>query len=124
MEHPMHPLDRAAKWTPRVLAILYAAFLSIFAADVFEETSGFWTTLYALTMHLVPTFVIVAALLAAWRREWVGVAAFPALGALYVFWAWGRFPVSVYLVIAGPLVVLGALYAFAWARRRARAADV
>ena len=37
-------------WTPRVLAILYAAFISVFALDVFGEGYGFPVVLWALLM--------------------------------------------------------------------------
>jgi hypothetical protein len=109
--------DRIRKWTPRVLAALFAAFISIFAADVFDEQHGFWNIVVALAIHLIPTWIVLALLVASWRRALVGAIAFPALGALYVVWAWGRFPWSTYAVISGPLFVLGALYAAAWRGR-------
>src|ERR1035441_3495384 len=42
-------------WTPRIICILFACFVSIFALDVFQENHGFWNTLLALLIHLIPT---------------------------------------------------------------------
>src|SRR5664280_249579 len=42
-------------WTPRIICILFACFISIFALDVFQENHGFWNTLLALLIHLIPT---------------------------------------------------------------------
>src|ERR1017187_5010202 len=56
---------RTLFWAPRVLSIAYIAFLSMFALDVFGEEHGFWRILLALTMHLIPTFVLIVALLLA-----------------------------------------------------------
>ena len=59
-------------WTPRALAIVFIAFLSLFALDVFGEGYGFWQTLLALVIHLIPTWILIALLILAWRWEWIG----------------------------------------------------
>jgi hypothetical protein len=112
------PTTQILFWTPRVLGLLFAAFLSVFALDVFGEGYGFWKTALALLMHLIPTGVILVALAISWRWEAVGGLVFIALGAWYLISAWGRFHWSAYLVIAGPLVLLGALFLLDWFHRR------
>ena len=107
-------LGRTLYWVPRGLGILFAAFISIFALDVFGEGAGFWETLLALVMHLIPTAVVVVALVLSWRWEWLGVFLYTALGALYIQQFWGRFPWSTYLIIAGPLVLVGVLFLVDW----------
>ncbi len=104
-------------WTPRVLCILFAIFLSVFALDVFSEGHGLWRTIRALLLHLVPTFIVVIVLVIAWRWEWVGAVLFGALAVFYVVWTLGRFPLSVYLSIAGPLALIGVLFLFNWIYR-------
>ncbi len=112
-------VQRLLYWTPRVLCILFAAFISIFAADVFGEGRGFWQTALALLMHLIPTFLIVAVLIVSWRREWIGGILFILLGALYVVWAWNKpFGIwSTFLLIAGPPVLTGVLFLLNWRYR-------
>jgi len=108
---------RVLLWTPRVLGILFAIFLSVFALDVFSEGYGLWRTIGALLLHLVPTFIVVIALIIAWRWEWVGAVLFSALAVFYVVWTWGRFPWVTYLSISGPLVLVGVLFLFNWIYR-------
>ncbi len=98
-------------WTPRVLCILFAIFLSIFAADVFGEGRGFWETVLALLMHLIPSGMVLIVLAISWRWEWVGAVVFLALGVLYLIFAWTRqFHWSAYVAISGPLFLIGILF--------------
>lgn len=119
------PVNRLLYWTPRVLCILFAAFISIFAADVFSEARGFWQTALALLMHLIPTLLIIAVLVVSWRREWIGGVLFIALGVLYIVWAWNR-PFAkwyVFLLIAGPPILAGVLFLLNWRHRVGLRAD-
>lgn len=104
-------------WSPRILGILFAMFLSMFAIDVFEEGPGFWDMLLALLIHLIPIFILIIVLVIAWRREWVGAVVFTALAVFYVVWAWGKFHWSAYVVISGPLILSGVLFLFNWIHR-------
>ena len=112
------PLKRLLFWTPRILGLLFAAFISIFAADVFGEGYGFWKTVLALLIHLIPTWIVLIVLALSWRREWVGGILFTALGALYLIKFWGRFHWSAYVCIAGPLFLVGVLFFLSWLSRR------
>jgi len=105
-------------WTPRVLGICIAGFVSIFALDVFGEGYTFWETVTALLIHLVPTCIVVVALVLAWRWEWVGALLFTSLSVFYVVLAWGQFPWVTYLVISGPLFVTGVLFLLNWVFRK------
>jgi hypothetical protein len=109
-----HVTRRALYWTPRILCILFAVFLSMFALDVFSENEGFWTTVLALFIHLVPTYIVVIALVVAWRREWIGAILFIGLAVFYLVMAWGRFPWVAYLSISGPLLLTGGLFLLNW----------
>jgi hypothetical protein len=70
---------RVIFWAPRVLCILFAMFLSMFALDEFNEGYGFGETILALLIHLFPTFIVAISLVIAWRWEWVGAILFIAL---------------------------------------------
>jgi len=107
-------VKRAMFWTPRALSILFAIFISIFALDVFGAGYGFWGTIVALLIHLIPTGLVLLALAIAWRWQWIGAILFAALGAGYVIMGWGRFEWPTYLLISGPLFLLGALFLVSW----------
>jgi hypothetical protein len=115
-------MQRTIQWTPRILCLLFAALISLFALDVFDGSHGFWPTALALIMHLIPTAILLVVLAVAWRWEWVGAVVFPGLGLLYIGMAWGRFPWSVYALITGPLVLLGILFWAAWRLKKPAAA--
>jgi len=111
---------RSLFWAPRGLSILFIAFLSLFALDVFGEGLGFWKTLVALTIHLIPSLVLIGALAVAWRWEWVGAAIYTAAGALYVIILLPHRlpPLPIKLLwmatIALPAFVIGALFLANW----------
>jgi len=105
---------RTLFWTPRVLCILFAVFLSIFALDVFEG-KGFWETALALLMHLLPsTILVIIVLVVSWRREWIGGVLFNALAVFYIVYFWGKGPWYIYAAISGPLFVVGILFLLNW----------
>ena len=96
-------------WLPRILAILLTLFISIFALDVFGEYTGL-TLLVALVMHLVPTFIVLAATLIAWKWEIAGGIIFILLGCAYIVMSWREFPSIAQLILAGPAFLTGALF--------------
>ena len=108
------PVKRLLFWAPRILSILFAAFTSLFALDVFGEGYGFWETILALLMHLIPTGIIVVVLVISWRWEWVGGVLFTVLGALYLVMAWGKGFVN---LMSGPLFLVGVLFLINWLYR-------
>jgi hypothetical protein len=113
-------MKRFLFWTPRVLCLLFAGFVSLFALDVFGEGRTFWQALPAFFIHLVPTYLILLALLIAWRWEWVGTVLFAGLGAAYIILFWGRFPWMTYLLMSGPLFLMSGLFLMSWKGRGER----
>jgi hypothetical protein len=111
------PMKRFLFWTPRILCLLFAGLISLFALDVFEENHGFWNTTLALLLHLIPTGILLLILALSWRWEWVGGVTFPALGAFYLIFFWGRFHWSAYAIISGSLFLLGTLFLLNWGSR-------
>ena len=72
-------VKRVVFWLPRILCLLFAVFISLFALDVFGEGYGFWETIVAFLIHLIPTGLILIALAIAWRWEWIGAILFAAV---------------------------------------------
>jgi hypothetical protein len=101
-------------WTPRVLGIAFALFISLFAMDVFGGHYPLSQLLVALGMHLIPTALVAIALIVAWRWEWVGAVLFFGLGVAYIVSMWGRFGWDTYALIAGPAFLMGLLFLLNW----------
>ncbi len=108
-------LSRILFWPPRVLGLLFAAFVSMFALDVFGAGYNAWETLIALLMHLRYTFVLLAALIIPRRWEWLSGVFFWSFAAWYLTAFWGQFDWLAYLLLAGPPIVIGALFLIDWA---------
>jgi hypothetical protein len=86
-------------WAPRILAILFIAFISIFALDVFSEPHWY----LALFMHLIPSFILTLITIIAWKKEKLGGILFLILAVIM-----GWFFHSVFLAI--PNLIIGFLF--------------
>ena len=97
-------------WLPRGIAIIYILFLSLFALDVFSEGYGFLELLVALFMHLLPSLVLVAILILAWKRpKWGGIA-FLVLGLIFTVFFNTYESLVGFLIISLPLFITGGLF--------------
>lgn len=111
---------RLLTWTARVLGILVALFIGVFAVDAFEPGKPIGRSLVDFAIHLVPSMLLLVLVALSWRRAWIGGAAFVALAVAYALRVSER-PDWV-LAISGPLLVAGALFLWTWAGQpRARA---
>jgi hypothetical protein len=118
MEDAMNKiLKQTLFWTPRIAGILFVLFISLFALDVFEEGLGFWGTLFALFMHLLPSILLAFAIYVAWKREWVGAVLFIGWAIWYVAFMRG-FPWIAYVLIAGLPALIGLLFLADWIWRK------
>jgi hypothetical protein len=97
-------------WTPRVLLVLFAIFISTFAIDAIDAKYGFPEIILAASMHSIPTVLVALAGLVAWRKERNGGIVFIALGFLYSVMAWGTKPFIAHIFISGPLFLIGILF--------------
>lgn len=115
-------MSRKAKilfWTPRVLCILAIMFISLFALDAFEHGRTLGQQLLAFLIHLIPSFILFAILLVAWKWEKIGGIIFALIGVILspiVFIHNYRMNGSVWMslgiigMITLPFVVVGVLF--------------
>ncbi len=104
-------------WLPRILSIAFVLFLSLFALDVFEGSSG-WQAVLGFLIHLLPSFILLAVILIAWKYDLVGAVAFLASAVLYVFMVGFDRPWSWYACISGPAAIVGILYMLNWFQKK------
>lgn len=99
-------------WFPRVLAISFALFISLFALDSFEGHASLTEKLGHLLMHLIPTFVVIGALLLAWHYRIIGGIVFMMLGLGFTihFGTWKE--TELFLMFSVPLFVAGVCFIF------------
>jgi hypothetical protein len=67
-------------WIPRVLCILAILFISMFALDSFSSHLTIWQQIGGFLIHLIPTYILVALLVIAWKWELIGGILFILLG--------------------------------------------
>lgn len=114
--------NRLLFWSPRILAILFALFLSLFAVDAFNGSRGFWGAMVALAIRLLPAGTVVVVLLASWRREQMGATLFTLMAVLFAVRVMPAHP-SWAAMISIPLLVVAGLFLAGWlSARPARAA--
>jgi hypothetical protein len=70
-------------WTPRILGILAVLFISMFALDSFAPHLTVWQQISGFLLHLVPTYILAALLVVAWKWERVGGILFIVIGAVF-----------------------------------------
>lgn len=104
------------KWhlAATILGVLYAVALLVFAADVFNHEQNIAQTFYDILLHLLPTAVILLIVFVAYNRPLIGAIIYLVLGLMYIITGWARMHWSAHVLIAGPLLLLSALYITAW----------
>ncbi len=110
---------RQFHWLPRIICILAILFISMFAADAFAPGLTVWQQLGAFFMHLIPSFILIALLVIAWKWEYIGGILFMIIGLAFspvVFSINYRMNHSIWmslstiLIITMPFVLLGILF--------------
>jgi len=101
---------RWLRWMPRILGLLFAAFISLFALDAFGTGDPLWQEVVGFLIHMIPTVLVIGAVIVGWRWPLMGGVLCLGLGLLYVAVAWGRTSWAAYAAIVGPIWVTGALF--------------
>lgn len=118
------------QWLPRIICILAILFVSIFAADAFEPGKTISQQLTGFFIHLIPSFVLLAFLLVAWKRELIGGIIFTAIGVVMtpvIFWhnyTVNHFSVAqcigIIMMITFPFIVTGVLFMVSYFMKQRR----
>jgi prolipoprotein diacylglyceryltransferase len=115
-------------WTARILCILAILFISLFALDSVSSERTFWQNATALIMSLIPSFVLLAALIIAWKWEKTGGIILTIIGlalSIFVFvlnYKRNQFSVANSLknalILAIPFVLAGILFIISHHRKK------
>ena len=98
---------------PRIAAIVFILFISMFALDIFWNGYTFWQTVVGLFMHLIPTWILIIVLILS-RRKYplIGAIGFWGLSLLYTitniigfFKSTGGVEVPAYYLLTRPLII-------------------
>jgi len=125
---------RLFHWLPRIICILAILFVSMFALDAFASELTFWQQIGGFLIHLIPSYVMIALLIVAWKWEYAGGIIFIILGL--------GFSVSVFLLnynrnhfsalqslvntllVAIPFVLVGILFIVSYYKKKSKITEI
>lgn len=99
-------------WIPRVLAILFVVFISLFALDAFGEDGTIGEMMIGFLIHLIPSLILLGLLIVAWKCKTIGGWLFIIAGIIFTAFFETYGDVITFLIISGPLFLIGALFLF------------
>ena len=68
------------QWSPRILCIMAILFVSLFALDSFDPRLSLLQQIGEFLIHLIPSFVLLACLIVAWKWELIGGIILASIG--------------------------------------------
>jgi hypothetical protein len=97
-------------WFPRVLAVVYILFISLFSFDVFQSDSSLLEEITGFLIHNIPTLFLILALYLSWKNSIKGGIAFIVIGAVFTifFNTYQRW--DTFVLISAPLLLIGILF--------------
>ncbi len=103
-------------WAPRVLAIVFILFISLFALDAFGGEESFGMQLLGFLIHLAPSFILAILLVFSWNRPCLGACTFGVATLAFCLWfrTYTRWPSFVGITV--PMIVVSLLFALAYWR--------
>lgn len=103
---------------PRVFAIIFICFLAIFAFDVIVPGKPLWYILGGFIIHLIPNYLLLVALVIAWKKEVSGGIVFLLLGIGFTWFFQTYLFLPAFLIVSFPIFLIGIL--FLWHNHLAR----
>jgi len=97
-------------WIPRMLAIVFILFLSLFALDTFSGEDPLYIKISAFFIHLIPSFVLLVILIISRKHPLYSGLVFIFLSIVFTLFFKTYNIFSYFLIISFPLIVIGALF--------------
>ncbi len=132
-ENKMKTSIKILQWLPRVICTLAILFVSLFALDAFTPGHTIWQQLGDFFIHLIPSFILIASLIIAWKWEFAGGIIFLIIGiglSPFVFMMnYHRthsigISLVIILMITIPFVVVGILFLISHSWRKKESSKI
>lgn len=123
----MKTRNRILYWAPRLICILNILFISLFALDAFDPDLTIWQQIGGFLIHMIPSFILLAALLIAWKWEMVGGIIFIIIGLILSSFLFVHnykmneslwLTLGIVLIMGFPFVLAGILFVFSNSKKR------
>jgi hypothetical protein len=121
--------DRIIYWSPRLLTIFAIGFISVFALDAFDPKLSLTQQILGFLLHMVPSFLLIAILLYAWKHEKTGGLILILLGICFTpvifiknYQHNGNMAISLSIIalVCLPFIIAGVLFLYShwWHNRQ------
>lgn len=106
-------------WVPRIICILAILMVSMFALDSFSGERTFMQNLGAFLKHLIPSFMLLAFLVFAWKYEFIGGIIFILIGLGFSPFIYNHnyqmnhsvgMSLGIILIVTLPFIIVGVLF--------------
>jgi len=118
-------------WLPRIICILAILFVSMFALDAFAPGLTIWQQIGGFLIHLIPSYILLAMLIVAWKWEYSGGITFTITGLAFCVSVFllnhnrNQFSVAQSavnaLLVAFPFVIVGVLFIVSYKKKKGKA---
>lgn len=99
-------------WLPRVLAVLFICFVSLFSLDVFSMEGTAIEKLVGFLMHSIPAILLIICLVLAWKKEKEGGIAFVILAVAFTLFFKTYQSWETFLLLSLPILLIGLIFLF------------
>jgi len=117
-------------WLPRIICILAILFVSMFALDAFSPGLTIWQQIGGFLIHLIPSYILLAMLIVAWKWEYSGGITFTITGLAFCVSVFllnhnrNQFSVAQSavnaLLVAFPFVIVGVLFIVSYKKKKGK----
>lgn len=107
-------LQRLARISGLIITVFLFLFMLVDVGLSMQKENGQSQLINLVFSHLLWPGIALVMTVMSWKNHLFGTLLFALAGLGYVVMAWGRFPLSVYLVIAGPFFLTSLLHGLAW----------
>lgn len=107
-------IQRLARISSLFITLFLCGFLVLDVGLSMRNANNQTGPLALVLAHLLWPGIALAMTALSWKHHLLGSLLFALAGFGYIVMAWGRFPLSVYLMIAGPFFLTALLHGLAW----------
>jgi hypothetical protein len=108
-------------WIPRILAIAFILFLSLFSLDVLDTDISLIEKIARMFIHNTPSLFLLLIMIISWKKEIIGATFFILSGLAYASLILSKGldydSINIIFVISGPAILVGISYSLLWGYR-------
>ena len=103
-------MKKVIKWAPRILSIIFIAFISLFALDMFSTEYKWWEMIIGFLMHMIPNLILIFFLVVAWKKPLFGGLTYLLISLAFFIMFDGYEQITTFLFICLPVLIIGILF--------------